>query len=305
MIARIFPETHSFLRVCRYVCQDLSRAVVLDQEGIRGHDYRLMARDFEAIHDLRPGREKPVFHGVIDFHPEEDINDIKMVQIARKYLAEVGMENTQYAIVKHIDRRHLHVHMVASRIDYDGKHIQNYPERLRSKDAVQDLIREYGLIPAGSKNLRQTNWEALDASETRLYKIYRCIMESLPHCQNLPELEARLLKSGIYTQYRYDEQTGKRLGISFRYEQEAFKGSRIDRAFALGRLERTLALRQELTLWEQQKLGLRKEQELVQQQKLVPEKEQTIVKERKQKQKIRGVDEERLTPRHSYRLRIS
>lgn len=261
MIDKVFPPGASFIRLCRYLCQDQQRAEVIDQEGVRGHDHRLMARDFELIHSLHATRQKVTFHAVLDFHRQEKVDDRRMVEIGRKYLEGMKMRDTQYAIVKHTDQRHLHMHIVANRIDYQGRFLYPFPEILRSKEVVHKLIGEYGLIPAQKKHLRETNWEALKGTEKELYKIYRIISENLPGCRSMEELEGRLLKRGIDTQYRYDE-TGERQGISFRYEQRAFKGSRIDQEFSLPRLEGLFMQRQELAVWEKQKLALRKEKAL-------------------------------------------
>jgi Relaxase/Mobilisation nuclease domain len=271
MIGRNYPPAKSFVRQSRYLLQDQTRAETLYQEGVRGHDYRLMAQDFEMIYQLHPGRTHPVFHSVLDFHPNERLDDARMIEIAQKYLAAIRMINTQYAIIKHLDTSHTHMHIIANRIDYNGNYIQTYPEILNSNDAVRQLVREYDLIPAGSKNLRQTNFDALDNSETRKYAIYRGIKECLPGCRGLEELEQKLLLLGIDTQYRMDKETGQRLGISFRYQNEAFKGSNIDRELSLGRLERTLGQRQELSQWEEEKLALRATQ--VQQERVLQEKE--------------------------------
>jgi hypothetical protein len=312
MIARIFPRAQSFKKVCRYVCEDLTRAKVLYQEGVRGHDYRLMARDFEMIHGLHSGIGKPVFHGVLDFHRDERLDDGRMAEIGRKFLPEVGIIDTQCAIVKHLDTDHRHLHLVANRVDFSGHPIDNFPERLRSIEAVEKLVREYDLVPMGRKNLRLINFDGLGASETRKYAIYRSITEYLPGCRDLEELEQRLLRLGIETRYRTDQQTGQKIGISFRYQNEAFKGKEIDRDFTMGRLEHTLAMRQELTQWEQQKLALRKEQELtlrkeqerVPQEKLAPAIEETLSEELKQEQEMILEHNERLTHRYSHHLSI-
>lgn len=217
-----------------------------------------------------------------------------MVEIARKYLPEIRMINTQYPIIKHTDTSHTHMHIIANRIDYNGNYIQTYPEILNSNDAVRKLIMEYGLIPAGSKNLRQTNFDALDNSETRKYAIYRSIKECLPGCHGLEELEQRLLLLGIDTQYRMDQNGGRRIGISFRYQNEAFKGSNIDRGLSLGQLERTLGQRQELTQWEAEKLTLRATQ--VQQEQLSQAKEAMEQRQRqgqKQEQELRQQQKQR------------
>ncbi len=285
MIARIFSASGSFHRVCRYVCQRQKTSEVLLAEGVREHDYRLMARDFETIHSLRELRSKPVFHGMIDFHPDEKPDDRKMVQIAREYLQEMGLVNTQYAVVKHTDTSHDHLHIVANRIDYEGELIQLYPEILRNKDVVEKLVQEHGLIPAVKKDLRHTNFDGLDASETRKYAIYRNLKECLPGCHDLQELEQRLLRQGIDTHFRLDSQTGEKIGISFRYQGEAFKGSNIDRDLSLKNIQSTLIQQQQITQWDNTKLVQRqqmieqerraKEEQAQQEQKLEQERQLT------------------------------
>jgi hypothetical protein len=303
MIGRNYPPAKSFHRQSWYLLQDQDNSQVLYQEGVRGHDYRLMAQDFEMIHQLHPGRTHPVFHSVLDFHPDERWDDAKMLEIAVKYLPEIRMINTQYAIVKHTDTSHTHMHIIANRIDYDGNYIKTYPEILNSNDAVRKLIREYGLIPAGSKDLRQTNFDALDNSETRKYAIYRSIRECLPGCRGLEELEQKLLLLGIDTQYRMDKETGQRIGISFRYQNEAFKGSNIDRDCTLQALQRTLALKQDLTQWEGEKLALRTTQ--MQQEQLSQAKEAMEQQQRqKQEQELDQQETRRQTVRQGPRLRI-
>jgi hypothetical protein len=224
-----------------------------------------------------------------------------MVEIAQKYMMAIQMINTQYAIVKHLDTSHTHMHIIANRIDYNGNYIQTYPEILNSNDAVRKLVREYDLIPAGSKNLRQTNFDALDNSETRKYAIYRSIKECLPGCRGFEELEQRLLLLGIGTQYRMDKDGGQKIGISFRYQNEAFKGSNIDRELSLGQLERTLGQRQELTQWEGEKLALRAMQ--VQQEQLSQVKE-AMEQQQRQRQESDQQETRRQTVRQVPRLRI-
>ena len=234
MIARVFAPGGSFGRTCQYVAEDLTRARILYQEGVRGHDYRLAARDFEMIASLHDTIGKPVFHAVLTFHRDEKLDTDQKVGLALKYLEGVGMVNTQRLIAEHFDARHQHLHLVANRIDFDGKPIHNFPEVLRSRDTVERLVREHGLVPVAAKDLRQTNYDALDASDTRKYVIYRTVKEILPAVKDLDGLEDRLRREGIEMRYRLDA-SGKRVGVSFLYGNEAFRGSEIDkRSFAWG-----------------------------------------------------------------------
>ena len=92
--------------------------------------------------------------------------------------------------------------------------------------------------------------------------------------RNLEELEERLRPEGIGMRYRLDE-SGRRMGVSFLYQNEAFRGSEIDRSLSLGGLEKTLGHRQELMQWEQQKLAIGKQ---IQQQEERVAKEQFELK---------------------------
>src|SRR5688572_11995415 len=107
MISKVITGT-TFSGACRYVCMDEKRAVVLETEGVRGYDYKLMAKDFEMQQAFRPSLKKAVFHGILSFYPGEKIEDQEMTEIAKEYLEEMKIVDTQFAIVKHIDKNHSH-----------------------------------------------------------------------------------------------------------------------------------------------------------------------------------------------------
>jgi hypothetical protein len=257
MLAAVFPRAGSFKRVCHYVCQDRSRSQVLYQEGVRGYDHRLMARDFELIHSLCAESTKPVFHGVLLFHRDEKPDDAQMVEIAQKYLREMGLRHNQYAIVKHVDTSHTHLHLVANRIDYNGNRYNPYLEWCISNDVARKLVQEYHLVPVGKKDLRQTNFDALNASETRKYAIYRSVQECLRGCRDLDELERRLRNHDVDVRYRTDKESGQRTGISFKYGNEAFRGGDVDKDFTLPMLQKRLLQQRTLNQWESEQLVLR------------------------------------------------
>src|SRR5260221_2120569 len=250
MVSNVFPG-HSFYHAGRYVSKKPG-AELLDYLGVRGYDYNLMAEDFIAQSELPPSKQKACFHAALSFYPGEKPTDETLTQIAREYLEELAIVNTQYVIVKHTDRAHLHLHILANMVDNDGKVIKDGWIGLRGKKVAQQLTRKYKLIPANGKNLDLTHLEAMSQSEVNRYKIYQAIVDSLPHCRTLQDLELRLMAQGIHTQYKYKGQTQELQGISFRIGQDRFKGSQIDRKFSLGNLQKALAaMRQnrDITTW--------------------------------------------------------
>jgi hypothetical protein len=250
MVSNVFPG-HSFYHAGRYVSKKPG-AELLDYLGVRGYDYKLMADDFIAQSELRPSKKKACFHAALSFYPGEKPTDETMTQIAREYLEGLGIVNTQYVIVKHTDKAHLHLHILANMIDNDGKPIKDGWIGLRGKKVAQQLTRKYKLIPAKGKNLDLTHLEAMSQSEVNRYKIYQAIVDSLPHCRTLQDLDLRLMAQGIHTQYKYKGQTQELQGISFRIGKDRFKGSQIDRKFSLGNLQKALAAmrqKRDITAW--------------------------------------------------------
>jgi hypothetical protein len=250
MVSNVFPG-HSFYHAGRYISKKPG-AELLDYLGVRGYDYKLMAEDFIAQSELRPSKQKACFHAALSFYPGEKPTDETMTQIAREYLEGLGIVNTQYVIVKHTDRAHLHLHILANMVDNDGKVIKDGWIGLRGKKVAQQLTRKYKLISANGKNLDLTHLEAMSQSEVNRYKIYQAILDALPHCRTLQDLALRLMAQGIHTQYKYKGQTQELQGISFRIGKDRFKGSQIDRKFSLGNLQKALAaMRQnrDITAW--------------------------------------------------------
>lgn len=246
MISKNLPA-NSFYHTCRYISNKQGAEVLLT-DGVRGHNYKLMAEDFIRQQQMRPSKKLACFHGILSFYPGEKPSNEMMKEIAKKYLDQLGIVNTQYAVSKHTDKAHLHLHIVANMVNNDGKSISDSYIGLRGKKIAQRLTQEYKLIPALEKDLKLTHLENLSETEANRYKIYMAIAENLPHCRNMQDLEKRLLKLGIGTQYKYKGQTEEKQGISFRSGNFCFKGSQVDRKYSFAGLEKSLALKQEQEL---------------------------------------------------------
>jgi hypothetical protein len=260
MMSKIFLTGKTFGETCLYVCQNL-QSEILAVEGVRIYDHRLMAYDFVKHHEAKPEREKPVFHGMLSFPPGEDPGNGQMVQIARDWLREIGMSRTQYAIVKHTDKEHLHLHIVANRIDYSCRTIGKGLIIERGIKAARKLTREYRLKPEQGKNLALTHLDALHEPDAQRYRLYQVIKKHLPGCRRLEDLEKRLLEEGITVRYRLNPVDKEREGISFRTGNRAFAGYRVDPGYSLKNLER--AIRQQLEQEQKQALELKQRQELL------------------------------------------
>ncbi|MDN3657068.1 relaxase/mobilization nuclease domain-containing protein [Ferruginibacter paludis] len=245
-------STGSFKNTCRYITQKPGATIILS-EGVRSYDYKLMAKDFEMQQQLRPEKQQACFHGVLSFYPGEKPSDEMMEAIVKKYLQDLKIENTQYAVCKHADKAHLHLHIVANLVNNNGQAIKDSWIGLKGKKIAQRLTQEYKLIPALEKKLSLTHLDELRQPELDKYRVYQHITEILPQCRSMAELEKKLLQRGIEVQYKYKGQTQEKQGISFKTGNYCFKGSQVDRKFSYTGLVNTIQLKVTETLQQQQK----------------------------------------------------
>ena len=248
MISKIFTG-HSFAGAVRYVCENKQRAEVLLANGVQSHDWRKMVEDFQWQQRLQPNKKAACFHAILSFSPDDKIDRKMMSNITQHWLAEMGLADTQFAIVKHNDKAHPHVHLIANLVDNKGKSIHNGFLGLKGKRISQRLTKEYGLIPADKKDLSKTHQEALSEVEAARYQIYQAIQSALPFCNTLEDLAFRLKKKDIDTILKYKGGSSiERQGISFQLGKHVFKGSKVDRSFSINRLEKKLLFHQEMRM---------------------------------------------------------
>lgn len=254
MMSKIFTG-HSFAGAVKYVVANEQRAEVLVAEGVRSYDWQKMRDDFLRQASLQPGKKKACFHAILSFSPNDTVDDKIMRDIAQNYLAGMGLSNTQFVVVKHTDKDHPHVHLIANLVDNEGRSIKDSWMGLKGKKIAQQLTKEYGLTPAIRKDLEQIHPEALGEAEKARYKIYEAIKTSLPFCDRLEDLAYRLERQDIKITVKYKSGSEtERQGISFELGDFVFKGSKVDRMYSLTGLEKTLELNRKWKLTKQDAL---------------------------------------------------
>lgn len=94
-----------------------------------------------------------------------------MVEIGINYLEKLGITDTQYAITKHTDKNHLHLHILANLVNNKGNVIKDNWIGLKGKKAAQELTIKYELKIAESKNLELTNLNSLNKRSCQIYHL--------------------------------------------------------------------------------------------------------------------------------------
>lgn len=226
----------SFKGCVRYVLNDSHE--LLEAEGVFADSAKSIIRSFAMQRSGRKEIKQPMGHIPISFSPEDKArmtNDF-MVQLAKEYMEEMGIRNTQYIIVRHHNADNEHLHIVYNRIDNNLKLISVNQDYKRNIKTCKKLKDKYNLTYGkGKDNVKR---EKLDNPDKVKYYIYDAIKEVLPSCKNPADLRFSLQKFGIEIEYKHKRTTNEIEGVSFRYENIAFKGSQIDRKFSFGNLQK-------------------------------------------------------------------
>ncbi len=101
--------------------------------------------------------EKPVMHISLNPHPDEELSDEQLSEIAREYLDKMGYGEQPFVVYKHEDINRHHIHIISLKVNEKGKKINDRFEFKRSKEATTELEKKYGLHKAE----KQSREEAL------------------------------------------------------------------------------------------------------------------------------------------------
>jgi hypothetical protein len=215
-------------------------AVILDAEGIATPHVRDMVRDFMDQALLNPRVKNVVGHISLSFSELDGmkLTDGFMADIAREYMKKMGIDGTQYLIVRHHDAPHPHCHIVYNRVRNDGSTVPDSNIRLRNVKVCRELTEKYGLyLASGKENVREHRLREPD--KTR-YEIYNAIRTTLPDCRSWEELERKLARQGIGMEFKYRSGTGIREGVKFSKNGYSFSGSKVDQTFSYSKIDRVI-----------------------------------------------------------------
>lgn len=228
----------SFKGCVNYVMNDT--AELLEAEGVWAENAKDMIRSFAMQRSGRKEIKQPVGHVPISFSPEDKgkmTNDF-MLQLAKEYMQEMGIENTQYIIVRHHNTDNDHLHIIYNRINNNLKLISVNNDYKRNVKTCKKLKDKYNLTYGkGKENVTR---EKLDNPDKVKYYIHDAIKSVLPSCKNSADLRFNLEKYGIEIDYKHRRTTNEIEGVSFRYNDIAFKGSQVDRKFSFGNIKKEL-----------------------------------------------------------------
>lgn len=230
---------------------------LLEAEGVLADSAESIIRSFAMQRSMRGEIAKPVGHIPISFAPEDKprMTNEFMLQLAKEYMQEMGIGNTQYIVVRHHNTDNDHLHIVYNRIDNDLKLISvnnDYKKNIKVCKKLKDKHDlTYGI---GKERVKR---EKLNHPDKAKYQIYDAVRATIVNSPDYKTLESLLKPYGVSMQFKLRRGTDLVEGVSFAKNDCSFKGSQVDRLFSHKKLSAMMDI-------------VRQHQETVRQQKQQP-----------------------------------
>lgn len=209
---------------------------VIGSQGVIGESREQIIASMEAGASLNPRVRSPAGHISVSFHAaDKDIlTDEMMMRIAKDYLKGMGLDKTQYIIVRHLETGSPHFHIVYNLIGKDGKRITSGHNYRRNIAVCKSLKLKYGLT-FGSKSQHQST-ENLHGKELAKAEIRMAVSNVLSVSRNWNDLIRNLAARNISVEFKQRRNSNVIEGVSFRMGDYRFKASDISRDYSYGRL---------------------------------------------------------------------
>ena len=221
---------------------DKGEAIILDT-NLSSESVVKQTKEFNIVRQQKPNLSKAVYHVSLNL-PYEDSNklsDEKFANLARDYLEGMNFKANQYIIYKHFDQDHLHIHIVANRVNFSGNVVSDSHDYKRSETLIRKLEQKYNL----TELVRKEESNVLSKGE-----IEKCLRTGeSPDRLVLQSIINELLKQHLTMHEFFEKLKGKEIevklnksstglvsGISFKYKEVTYKGSKINRSLSYNNL---------------------------------------------------------------------
>lgn len=201
-----------------------------------GENARELAAEFKLSRQLNPDIKQPVFHASLSLPKHEDyaehVDDERWNSIAADYLQQMGFTRNQYIVVRHFDRDHDHIHIVAARVRLDGTVVDDSWDYSKSQEIIRSLEKEYNLTPVLSswevqrrgqtKGQFELSRREVEAGNTPIPSVKQQIQDIadrvIQSCDTPEQFIQKMQEVGVQIQTR-TRRDGSISGISYQYTQ--------------------------------------------------------------------------------------
>ena len=135
----------SFSKLSGYLGGGEERVGWIETRNVFADDVPGVVAEMSEQAGLSAQTQKPVYHLTIAFDPSDNPTEAEVRAAVDRTLRDIGLEDHQALVVRHVDREHAHVHVMVNRVGPDGRAWSTSNDRRRLRASVERQERELGL----------------------------------------------------------------------------------------------------------------------------------------------------------------
>jgi len=212
--------------------------------NMAGTNARELSKEFAVTRDMKPNAANPVKHFSLSLAPGERFSSEQWEKASSQFMEKMGYANCQFVAYRHVDTDNDHIHIVASRIDLDGKLVRDSYDKQATHEACRYLEQEHGIQVVASPRDKvhdreftqgETRTFARTSRESDKILLQRELKSSLDGSKTLDEFRSKMSEKGIQTEIIYRRE--KPVDIFYSVNEFGSKGSRLGTSYNVQGLE--------------------------------------------------------------------
>ena len=128
--------------------KELGPALELDRNGIIAHEPNEITKEFKLLQEANTRCDKNSISIVISPSEEKKFTIDELREVGKEHLKRLGLENNQYLMTLHQSTGKPHIHIIANRIDTNGKAFNDSLISKKCQEISADIAQENGLLTA-------------------------------------------------------------------------------------------------------------------------------------------------------------
>jgi hypothetical protein len=219
--------------------QDPKQGATLLEHNFLSYERQAVSKENFILQQLRPTLTRDAYHVSLNFATEDKLNKVKLLDITKEYMKGMGFEDNLYSIWQHHDADHLHVHLLCSRIRFDGRVVSDSNNYKRSEALCRQLEIKYELQRVRSSKEATERAPSKDEIEmiqrtgklSNRMLMQEKIKKAIAESSTVSDLINNCKKQGVYLLFNQSKNTGRVSGITYLID-----GGFIARGQALGNM---------------------------------------------------------------------
>lgn len=209
-----------------YIMNEEKQGYELCRNDLIGKNGTEILQEFREIQGLNERCRNNTFSIVLSPANDQVHTSEELKKFTLEHLKNLGLENCQYIACVHQNTKSTHVHIIANRIDYSGKALNDSYIGFKAQHSAESIAKDYGLTLAKEvrkeKNFENKFTQELNKElKAEIFKAHNLSVRQSPtfekYVQSMYDkgykIQPSITKSGKMQGFRIEP---KQAGISFK-----------------------------------------------------------------------------------------